>query len=74
MSSISHRKIFEMFDVQMIRITDLNDRQKNRLAQLCKNIYTLEASNKNASRRNIEELVKEITLASDRIKALGEPS
>ncbi len=69
-----YRKISEMLEEQVSQIAGLNNRQRSRLVQLCTKIYMLEASNKSASRRNIEELVKEITIASGRMKALGEES
>lgn len=69
---MNSKKIFEMLEEQGGQVAGLNDEQRNRLVQLCQKIYLFEASNKNTPRRNIEELTKEITFVSGRMKDLGD--
>ncbi len=71
--SIGYKKISEMITDQVRSVPSLNKTQQDRLEQLCKKLYMLEVSAESiSSTKLVEEIMGEISVASDSIREMGE--
>ena len=63
--SINYKRMSDLIEQEVRNLPELSDSQSERLAKLTNKIYLIESTQSNSSSRMTEEIMSEISLASD---------